>query len=69
MDLPDGPPPEAASHRTDAEALAGELLIWVQDGTMQMVELPWFTDAMPTELPRVDQLVHPQIERPGRRGL
>jgi hypothetical protein len=31
----------------------------MQDGRMQMVELPWFTDEMPTELPRVDQLVFP----------
>jgi hypothetical protein len=69
VDLPDGPLPEAASHRTDAEAAGGELLIWVHDGRMQMVELPWCTDAMPTELPRVDQLVYPQSETPGRRGL
>lgn len=59
VDLPDGPLPEAASYRTDAKALAGELLIWVHDGRMQMVELPWFTDEIPTELPRVDQLVFP----------
>lgn len=59
VDLPDGPLPEAVSYRTDAVAVGGELLIWVQDGRMQMVELPWFTDAMPTELPRVDQLVFP----------
>jgi len=59
VDLPDGPLPEAASYRTDAEAVGGELLIWVHDGRMQMVELPWFTDAMPTELPRLDQLVFP----------
>jgi len=59
VDLPDGPLPDAASYRTDAVAVGGELLIWMQDGRMQMVELPWFTDAMPTELPRVDQLVFP----------
>ena len=59
VDLPDGPLPEAVSYRTDAEAVGGELLIWVHDGRMQMVELPWFTDAMPTELPRLDQLVFP----------
>jgi hypothetical protein len=57
--LPDGPLPKAAGYRTDAEAVGGELLIWMQDGRMQMVELPWFTDEMPTELPRVDQLVFP----------
>jgi hypothetical protein len=59
VDLPDGPLPEAAGYRTDAEAVGGELLIWMQDGRMQMVELPWFTDEMPTELPRLDQLVFP----------
>jgi hypothetical protein len=63
--LPDGPLPEAVSYRTDTEALAGELLIWMQDGRMQMVELPWFTDEMPTELPRLDQLVFPHSETPG----
>jgi hypothetical protein len=65
VDLPDGPLPEAVSYRADAEALAGELLIWVQDGRIQMVELPWFTDEMPTELPRLDQLVFPHSETPG----
>ncbi|GAA1494183.1 hypothetical protein [Curtobacterium herbarum] len=59
VDLPDGPLPEAVSYRTDAVAVGGELLIWVHDGRMQMVELPWFTDEMPTELPRLDQLVFP----------
>ncbi|PYY38694.1 hypothetical protein DEJ25_07000 [Curtobacterium sp. MCPF17_011] len=59
VDLPDGPLPEAASYRTDAEAVGGELLIWAHDGRIQMVELPWFTDEMPTELPRLDQLVFP----------
>lgn len=65
VDLPDGPLPETPSYRTDAEAVGGELLIWVHDGRMQMVELAWFTDAMPTELPRVDQLVFPRSETPG----
>lgn len=59
VDLPDGPLPQAARYQTDAEAAGGELLIWVHDGRMQMVELPWCTDAMPTELPRLDQLVFP----------
>lgn len=59
VDLPDGPLAVALGYRIDAEALGGELLIWVHDGRMQMVELPWFTDEMPTELPRVDQLVFP----------
>lgn len=65
VDLPDGPLPDAASYRTDAVAVGGELLIWMQDGRMQMVELAWFTDAMPTELPRVDQLVFPRSETRG----
>lgn len=59
VDLPDGPLAVALGYRIDAEALGGELLIWVHDGRMQMVELPWFTDEIPTELPRVDQLVFP----------
>ncbi|MBY0177883.1 hypothetical protein [Curtobacterium herbarum] len=59
VDLPDGPLPETPSYRTDALAVGGELLIWVHDGRMQMVELAWFTDEMPTELPSVDQLVFP----------
>lgn len=59
VDLPDGPLPDAVSYRTDAVAVGGELLIWMQDGRMQMVEFAWFTDEMPTELPRLDQLVFP----------
>lgn len=59
VDLPDGPLAVALGYRIDAEALGGELLVWVHDGRMQMVELPWFTDEIPTELPRVDQLVFP----------
>lgn len=37
----------------------GEVFLWVQDGRLDSLEYTWVTDEMPTELPRLDQLVEP----------
>ncbi|MBF4606855.1 DUF6188 family protein [Curtobacterium sp. VKM Ac-1393] len=33
------------------------MMIWMKKGKVDSLELPWFTDAMPNELPRTDQLL------------
>ncbi|UFU15536.1 hypothetical protein LQK89_07565 [Curtobacterium sp. C1] len=53
----DGPLPGALDYRTDEAPLAGEVLVWMLAGRIDSVEFPWFTTAMPTELPRPDQLI------------
>ncbi|WP_185020959.1 hypothetical protein [Curtobacterium sp. PhB78] len=41
----------------DDSKVSGEMMIWMKKGKVDSLELPWFTDAMPNELPRTDQLL------------
>lgn len=68
-DFPDGPLPGSLAYRTDQAPLAGEVLVWMLDGRIDSVELPWFTTEMPTELPRRDQLIRAADERDGGHGV
>lgn len=67
-DFPDGPLPGSLAYRTDEAPLAGEVLVWMLDGRMDSVELPWFTTEMPAELPRTDQLIRAADEGDGGHG-
>lgn len=55
--LPDAPLPIEAFYLNDDCDIAGEIMIWMKSGRIDSLELPWFTDAMPNELPRTDQLL------------
>jgi hypothetical protein len=55
--LPDAPLPIEAFYLNDDCDIAGEIMIWMKSGRIDSLDLPWFTDAMPNELPRTDQLL------------
>lgn len=55
--LPDAPLPIEAFYLDDDSKAPGEMMIWMNKGKVDSLELPWFTDAMPNELPRTDQLL------------
>ncbi len=68
-DFPDGPLPGSLAYRTDQAPLAGEVLVWMLDGRIDSVELPWFTTEMPAGLPRPEQLIRTAIEGDGGHGV
>lgn len=68
-DFPDGPLPGSLAYRTDEAPLAGEVLVWMLDGRIDSVELPWFTTEMPAGLPRPEQLIRTAIEGDGDHGV
>ncbi|MCL9665437.1 DUF6188 family protein [Curtobacterium albidum] len=68
-DFTDGPLPGSLAYRTDESPLAGEVLVWMLDGRIDSVELPWFTTEMPATLPTPDQLIRPADEGNGGRGV
>jgi hypothetical protein len=58
VDLPNGPLPITANVYSGNGELAGEILVWVNDGLLSAMEYPWFTDQMPTVFPNPDALRH-----------
>lgn len=54
--LPNGPAPAAVAVINDNNEVIGELLLWIQDGIIDNVEQPWFTNTPPTSLPNRKQV-------------
>jgi hypothetical protein len=52
----DGPLPVSAVAYDAAEELCGELLLWVTDGYLSLLEYAWYTDEPPLGLPRPSRL-------------
>jgi hypothetical protein len=53
----DGPLPVRALVNSDCGELAGEVLLWVDNGCLSGLELAWYTDEAPTGWPSAAQLV------------
>ncbi len=68
-DFADGPLPGSLAYRTDEAPLAGEVLVWMRDGRIDSVELPWFTTEMPAGLPRPEQLIRDAVGGDGAQGV
>ncbi|QZQ57135.1 hypothetical protein KZI27_10180 [Curtobacterium sp. TC1] len=68
-DYADGPLPWAVYYCSDEAPLAGEVLVWMLEGRINFVELPWFTTDMPAELPRPDQLILTSTDEDGVRDV
>jgi len=54
--LPDGPLPSRSYYLDGQAEIGGEILIWAKNGKIDSLELPWFSDAMPREIPRTSQV-------------
>lgn len=68
-DFADGPLPGSLAYRTEEAPLAGEVLVWIRDGRIDSVELPWFTTEMPAGLPRPEQLIRGAVGGDGAQGV
>lgn len=55
VDLPDGPIQPVVTYSTTEMPDGGEVLIWVRNGQLDALELPWFTSVMP-EIPTEQDL-------------
>lgn len=54
--IADGPLPVRAIVNNENGATTGELIIWTEDGLLDVLEYAWVTDNAPTSLPRIDQV-------------
>lgn len=54
--IKDGPIPAGCEVRNDMNEYQGEILIWIKDGYLSLIEYAWVTDEMPTALPPVTDL-------------
>lgn len=50
--LADGPAPVRAFVESHGGEIDGEILIWVKNGRLSGLEFAWYTDAVPSGLPR-----------------
>ncbi|WP_433081598.1 hypothetical protein ACQP1P_46540 [Dactylosporangium sp. CA-052675] len=48
-------PVDAAVHGDRGEYI-GEILVWLDEGTLSALEYAWVTDEMPTMLPQIDRI-------------
>lgn len=55
--IADGPLPGRAIVNNENGATMGELIIWIEDGLLDVLEYAWVTDHAPSSLPRIDQVV------------
>ena len=58
----DGPIPGRAFVEGAHGEIEGEVLVWVRDGCLSGLELAWFTDEMPAQMPEAGRV---RVE-PGR---
>ncbi|WP_426725777.1 hypothetical protein [Curtobacterium flaccumfaciens] len=57
VSLPDQPLPIEASYADESSEVVGGVLIWTKNGRIDSLELPWFTDSMPRNIPSAQQLL------------
>ena len=55
--IADGLLPVRAIVKNENGATTGELIIWIEDGLLDVLEYAWVTDYAPTSLPRVDHIL------------
>jgi hypothetical protein len=55
--IANGPLPVRAIVKNENGARTGELIIWIEDGLLDVLEYAWVTHDAPTSLPRIDQIL------------